>query len=164
MRKLGSTFRVIVFDKRGTSLSDCRVVVSTLEERMDDIRAVMDAAGSERAAVMEWSEGASIAMLFAGDLPGAHPRAHHVRGGGRFAWAPDYPMGYDQQFLDGARQLLTPENWGKGFGAFIAVPRGPRMRPSESGLDGTRDFPSASSRGWRWWRPTWTSIFETSFR
>ena len=122
MRKLGSTFRVIVFDKRGTGLSDRRVGVSTLEDRMDDIRAVMDAAGSERAAVMGWSEGASIAMLFAATYPERTRALIMYAGGARFAWAPDYPMGYDAQFLDGARQLLTSENWGKGLGAFIVTP------------------------------------------
>ena len=66
---LGSFCRVIVFDKRGTGLSDRGVSVPTLEERMDDVRAVMDAVGSERAAVFGVSEGGAMSMLFAATYP-----------------------------------------------------------------------------------------------
>jgi class 3 adenylate cyclase len=65
----GSFARVIEFDKRNTGLSDRTTSVPTLEERMDDIRAVMDAAGSERAAIMAYSEGGPLAMLFAATYP-----------------------------------------------------------------------------------------------
>jgi class 3 adenylate cyclase len=61
---------VIVFDKRGTGLSDRNVsAISTLEDRMDDIRAVMDAAGSEQAAVLGMSEGGPLAIVFAATFP-----------------------------------------------------------------------------------------------
>jgi class 3 adenylate cyclase len=69
--RLASLRRLILFDKRGTGMSD-RVTPSELPsfaERMDDIRAVMDAAGSERAAVVGWSEGAALASLFAATYP-----------------------------------------------------------------------------------------------
>src|SRR5215208_972949 len=66
---LGSFCRVIIFDKRGTGLSDRTGSVPTLEERMDDVRAVMDAAGSERAAVFGVSEGGAMSMLFAATYP-----------------------------------------------------------------------------------------------
>ena len=56
--------RVIMFDKRGTGLSDRDVGFPTLDERMDDLTAVMDAAGSERAALLGFSEGGTLAMLF----------------------------------------------------------------------------------------------------
>jgi pimeloyl-ACP methyl ester carboxylesterase len=71
LRRLGSFARVIVFDKRGTGLSD-RVPIErlpTLEERMDDVRAVMDAAGSRRAAVFGASEGGNMSLLFAATYP-----------------------------------------------------------------------------------------------
>ncbi len=61
--------RLILFDKRGTGMSDRDVGVATLEERMDDVRAVMDAAGSERAAVYGASEGGPMAALFAATYP-----------------------------------------------------------------------------------------------
>jgi pimeloyl-ACP methyl ester carboxylesterase len=68
VERLGSFARVIVFDKRGMGLSD-RVQAGTLEERMDDVRAVMDAVGSQRAALIGESEGGPLSMLFAA----AHP-------------------------------------------------------------------------------------------
>src|SRR5215471_16438609 len=65
-----STFsRLIMFDKRGTGLSDRDVGVATLEERMDDVRAVMDAAGSEHAALFGVSEGGPMSLLFAATYP-----------------------------------------------------------------------------------------------
>jgi class 3 adenylate cyclase len=69
--RLASLRRLIMFDKRGTGMSD-RVFPSefpSFAERMDDIRAVMDAAGSERAAIVGWSEGAALAALFAATYP-----------------------------------------------------------------------------------------------
>ena len=66
--RLASFSRLILFDKRGTGLSD-RVRVGTLEERMDDVRAVLDAAGSHSAALMGISEGGPMSMLFAATYP-----------------------------------------------------------------------------------------------
>ena len=66
---LASFARVIVFDKRGNGLSDRVVGASSLEERMDDIRAVMDAVGSERATLFGVSEGGPISLLFAATYP-----------------------------------------------------------------------------------------------
>ena len=70
-RRLASFARLIVFDKRGTGLSDRVPVdeVPILEERMDDVRAVMDAVGSERAALLGVSEGGPLAALFAATYP-----------------------------------------------------------------------------------------------
>jgi pimeloyl-ACP methyl ester carboxylesterase len=67
-KRLASIGRLLLFDKRGTGMSD-RVVGATLEERMDDIRAVMDAAGSEQAALVGLGEGAPIGALFAATYP-----------------------------------------------------------------------------------------------
>src|SRR5947208_11170043 len=66
--RLASRFRVVLFDKRGTGLSD-RIPAATLEERADDVRAVMDAAGTERAALVGWSEGGSYSAFFAAREP-----------------------------------------------------------------------------------------------
>jgi len=92
-RRLASFSRLILFDKRGTGMSD-RVPdanLPTLEQRMDDVRAVMDAAGSERAALFGQSEGASMAILFAATYP---ERTTAVVTFGAFASRirhPDYP-------------------------------------------------------------------------
>lgn len=67
--RLGSFARVINFDKRGVGLSDKSAGYSSPETRMDDIRAVMDAVGSERAAVLGWSEGVRLSLLFAATYP-----------------------------------------------------------------------------------------------
>ena len=69
MERLASFSRVIVFDKRGTGLSDPPAGFPTLEERMEDVRAVMDAAGSERAALLGFSEGGPMSILFAATYP-----------------------------------------------------------------------------------------------
>src|SRR5437016_3620128 len=67
--RLGSFCRVICFDKRGTGLSDRAAGIASLEERMDDVRAVMDAAGSQRAALLGVSEGGPMSILFAATCP-----------------------------------------------------------------------------------------------
>jgi pimeloyl-ACP methyl ester carboxylesterase len=69
LRRLANFARVITFDKRGTGLSDRLEVLPTMDERMDDVRAVMDAAGSERSAIFGMSEGGSLAALFAAHCP-----------------------------------------------------------------------------------------------
>ena len=67
--RLGSFARLIRFDKRGTGLSDRPGGLPDLETRMDDVRAVMDAAGSERAVLFGYSEGGPMAILFAATYP-----------------------------------------------------------------------------------------------
>jgi class 3 adenylate cyclase len=67
--RLAGFSRLILFDKRGTGLSDRVAGIANLEERMDDIRAVMDAAQSERAALFGFSEGGAMSMLFAATYP-----------------------------------------------------------------------------------------------
>ncbi len=84
-----STFtRLIRFDKRGTGLSDRPTEAATLEERTDDIRAVMDAAGSSRAAIFGMSEGASMACLFAATYPERTLGLVLMNTAPRIAWAP----------------------------------------------------------------------------
>ena len=70
LRRLTRFARVITFDKRGQGLSDRISEAATpLEQRMDDVRAVMDAVGSQRAALLGWSEGASMSAMFAATYP-----------------------------------------------------------------------------------------------
>jgi pimeloyl-ACP methyl ester carboxylesterase len=68
LKRLTAFSRVIVFDKRGQGLSD-RVADQTLEERISDVRAVMDAAGSDRATIYGWSEGGPMCLMFAATYP-----------------------------------------------------------------------------------------------
>jgi pimeloyl-ACP methyl ester carboxylesterase len=67
--RLASFSRLILFDKRGTGLSDRSAGIATLEERMDDVRAVRDAAGSERAWLFGVSEGGPMIVMFAATYP-----------------------------------------------------------------------------------------------
>ncbi len=69
LNRLAAHTRLIHFDKRGTGLSDRAAGLPDLEQRMDDVRAVMDAAGSERAVIMGYSEGGPISALFAATYP-----------------------------------------------------------------------------------------------
>lgn len=94
---LSSFCRLIRFDKRGTGLSDRPTQMATLEERTDDIRAVMDAAGSTHATVFGVSEGGSMACLFAATYP-ERTRSLMVWGAqARWVKSPDYPWGLTRE-------------------------------------------------------------------
>ncbi len=91
LEQLGKVARVILFDKRGTGLSDRLSELSTLEERMDDIRAVMDAVGSQKAILFGHSEGGCASALFAATYPN---RVVSLIMFGAFAkrrYSPEYP-------------------------------------------------------------------------
>ena len=101
IRRLAAFSRVIVFDKRGTGLSDRTAGIPSLEERMDDLRAVMDAAGSGRAALFGFSEGGPMSLLFAASYP-ARVRAigiygSFVRGSGALSGDPFAGRSHDVQ-------------------------------------------------------------------
>src|SRR5262245_48162221 len=85
--------RVLVFDKRGTGLSDRVAGAPMLEERSDDIRAVMDAAGSDRAVVFGASESVPMSVAFAASHPERVSALVLYGGMARILWAPDYPFG-----------------------------------------------------------------------
>jgi pimeloyl-ACP methyl ester carboxylesterase len=115
LERLASFSRLLLFDKRGTGLSDPVAGAATLEERVDDLRAVMDAAGSERAAVMGVSEGGSMAMLFAAQHP-ERARALVLYGATpRFTAAPDFPFGSDPSAMGRLLDRLV-SRWGDGVG------------------------------------------------
>jgi class 3 adenylate cyclase len=84
---------VLVFDKRGTGLSDRVAGAPTLEERSDDIRAVLDAAGSQRAALLGVSEGVPMSVVFAASHPERVSALVLYGGMARVMWAPDYQFG-----------------------------------------------------------------------
>lgn len=97
LARLGSFCRVTWLDKRGTGLSDRNVGMPTLEERMDDVRAVMDAVSIGRAAILGASEGGSMSALFAATYP---EKTSHLILYGAFArriWSPDYPWAPTQK-------------------------------------------------------------------
>jgi class 3 adenylate cyclase len=110
--RLASFSRLILFDKRGLGLSD-RVQIGTLEERMDDVRAVMDAVGSERAAVFGESEGGPLSMLFAA----AHPErtVALILAGAEVKeeTTEDWPWGEATREEHEGHMRLLPERWSK---------------------------------------------------
>ncbi|HSB40133.1 MAG TPA: adenylate/guanylate cyclase domain-containing protein [Gaiellaceae bacterium] len=117
-RRLATFSRLILFDKRGTGLSD-RVPVDQLpilEERMDDVRAVMDAAGSERAALLGVSEGGAMSALFAATHP---ERTAALVLYGSFARAGAALLGHDE--LD-ARLRELEQDWPDAIDPSVAVP------------------------------------------
>src|ERR1700716_2559622 len=89
-RDLSRFSRVIMFDRRGSGLSDPVLGAPTLEEQMDDVVAVMDAAGSERAAVFAQLEGGAMAALFAATHPERTSALVLYEAMARMSWAPDY--------------------------------------------------------------------------
>ena len=115
LRRLTSFARLIVFDKRGTGLSD-RVPESELpdlETRMDDVRAVMDQAGSERALIQGDSEGGQMAALFAATYPHRVPGLILYGSDVRGAWAPDHPWSMTvEEFEQDVRRM--ERGWGTG--------------------------------------------------
>lgn len=111
--RLGSFSRLIIFDKRGSGLSDPVSEVPTLEQRIDDVRAVMDAAGSERAALFGISEGGPMSVLFAATHPERATALALYGAMARTTEAPDYPWGSPADaLLESAAEFIAPY-WGR---------------------------------------------------
>ena len=111
--RLAAFSRLILFDKRGTGLSD-RVPpdnLPTLETRMDDMRAVMDDVGAERAAVLGHSEGGAMCALFAATYPERTQALVMSGSAARTRWAPDYPIGAPDEVIEELERSIL-ENWG----------------------------------------------------
>jgi pimeloyl-ACP methyl ester carboxylesterase/DNA-binding winged helix-turn-helix (wHTH) protein len=111
LERLTKFARVIVFDKRGQGLSDRVVAEQTLEERIDDVRAVMDAAGSERATIYGWSEGGPMSLMFAATYP---ERVNALVLYGTFASVKDPPWSASRQEWDDMLREWEVR-WGEGI-------------------------------------------------
>jgi class 3 adenylate cyclase len=121
LRRLASFARLIVFDKRGQGLSDRLGRPPTLEESMDDLGAVMDAAGSERAAIFAISEGGPMAALFAATHPARVSSLVLYGTFARMLKAPDFPQGVSQERLAGWAELVR-EEWGGAVAVDLWAP------------------------------------------
>lgn len=122
MKRLSEFARVIVYDKRGMGLSDPFVDPPSVEERIDDTRAVMDAVGSAKAVVFGCSEGGTLAAYFAAAYPERVTSAVLYGALARFtADPPEFPWGFDeyttQVYAEGAN-----EAWGEGFSLNMIAP------------------------------------------
>jgi class 3 adenylate cyclase/pimeloyl-ACP methyl ester carboxylesterase len=115
--------RIVYFDKRGVGLSDRSLGTGTAEDRMDDLRAVADAAGIERATVIAVSEGGPLALLFAAAYPERVESMVLWGTMARLLTAPDYPDGLDPALPEVLFEVVERE-WGSGsaFRYFVDMP------------------------------------------
>jgi class 3 adenylate cyclase len=121
MARLTQFARVITFDRRGSGLSDPFSGAPTLEEQMDDVLAVMDAVGSERAAVAGTLEGGPMAALFAATHPDRVEALVLYSTFARATWAPDYEWAWSAEDR-GAHMAQLVEHWGEGYVAGSVAP------------------------------------------
>jgi pimeloyl-ACP methyl ester carboxylesterase len=105
LRRLSAFARVVTFDKRGQGLSDRAHGIAPLEQRMDDVRAIMDDIGSQRAMLLGFSEGCPMSILFAATYP---ERVSHIILFGGFARFADYAGDIED------RTRRTVGTWGTG--------------------------------------------------
>jgi class 3 adenylate cyclase len=139
MRRLGSFARVILFDRRGVGLSDPTDGPATLEERMDDVRAVMDAAGAERAVLLGMSEGSTMCVLFAATHPQRTTALVLCGAMARSTADADYPWAPEREAIIEAQQELVGPMWGQG--ATIDI-----FSPSMAGDARAREFQARYER------------------
>ena len=125
--------RLILFDKRGTGLSDRVLGIASLEERMDDVRAVMDAVGAERAAVIGVSEGGPMCALFAATHPDRYLALVTLGAYARRNWAEDYPIGRRAE-QDGWLRP-TAEQWGTYAARRFLAERAPSIADDEAAVE-----------------------------
>lgn len=119
LSNLADKCRLILFDKRGTGMSDRDVGAPTLEERTDDIRAVMEAAGSEQAAIFGVSEGANMSTMFAAMYPECVSSVTLIGCYACRKWKPDWPYGTRRGDFEKMMTILA-ENWGD-LGEFLTM-------------------------------------------
>ncbi|MFL5922329.1 MAG: adenylate/guanylate cyclase domain-containing protein [Gaiellaceae bacterium] len=122
--QLASFSRLILFDKRGMGLSD-RTRIGTLEERMDDARAVLDAVDSERTVLLGVSEGGPMSMVFAATYPERTEALLLVGAEVKEERTEDWPWGEATREEFEASMDSLPERWGKGLAAPYFFPDDP---------------------------------------
>jgi pimeloyl-ACP methyl ester carboxylesterase len=121
LTRLAGFARLILFDKRGTGLSDPVTQLPTLEQRMDDVRAVLDAVGSKRAALLGVSEGGPMCSLFAATYPNRTEALVMIGTYARRIRTPDYPWApTDEDREEFCREIL--ERWGGPVGIEVRAP------------------------------------------
>ena len=134
-RSLAELGRLIQFDARGTGLSDGLRgdQLPTLEERIDDLRAVMDVVRSERAVLVAFADGGPLCCLFAATYPGRTKALILNNTGPRTAWAPDYPWGMTAEGFD-VELENTQTRWGSREYAAEIVRQTTPLRANDDAL------------------------------
>jgi pimeloyl-ACP methyl ester carboxylesterase/class 3 adenylate cyclase len=115
---LASFCRLILFDKRGTGMSDRTSELFTLEQRMEDVHAVLDAVGSQRAALFGFSEGGPMSVLFAATYPQRTTALVFYGSYAKRSWAADYPYGWTGEQWDAFLSEME-QHWGTPAGAVL---------------------------------------------
>ncbi len=133
IERLTSFARVIVFDKRGMGLSDRPAVLTTFEEQLDDLRAVLDAAGSERAAILGWNEGGPMALLFAATYPERTAALVLLSSYAKATRSADYPFGPTPEIHE-----LVATRFANEFGRRVVFAS--TQAPSLAGDEGFRQW------------------------
>jgi pimeloyl-ACP methyl ester carboxylesterase len=141
VERFASFSRLIMFDKRGTGLSDPVDDVPTLEERIDDVRAVMDAAGSEKAALFGISEGGPMSILFAATHPERVSALVLYGAMARTTWAPDYPWANDAEALRESTIEFIAPYWGRDASGILEA-----FAPSIAGIPEAVEFATRLQR------------------
>ncbi len=119
--RLSAFGRLIMFDKRGTGLSDRNVGYPTLEERMEDLQAVMAAVGSERAVLIGTSEGGNLCMLFAATFPQKTAALVLYGSFAKGLWSEDYPWAKTREQAEEELAQIA-RDWGGPFDLSNAAP------------------------------------------
>jgi pimeloyl-ACP methyl ester carboxylesterase/class 3 adenylate cyclase len=110
-RRLASFCRLILFDKRGTGMSDRGSQMFALEQRMHDVQAILDEVGSERTVLFGVSEGGPMSLLYAATHPERTSALVLYGSYARRSWAPDYPFGWKDERLQRVLDDIE-HNWG----------------------------------------------------
>jgi pimeloyl-ACP methyl ester carboxylesterase/class 3 adenylate cyclase len=122
LEKMASFSRLIIFDRRGTGLSDRILALGSFEELMNDIGVVLDAVGSERATLFGGAEGGPMCVLFAATFPERTTALVLGASYARRTWAPDHPWGLDEAAQQHILEAYE-ERWGRiGFGSRTLAP------------------------------------------
>ena len=119
-RRLASFSRLILFDKRGTGMSDRTSQIFTLEQRMEDVNAVLDAVGSERAALFGTSEGGPMSILFAASHPQRTIALVIFGSYAKRSWAEDYTFGWLEERWNAVLSNME-RNWGTPKGVDLEM-------------------------------------------
>lgn len=119
-RRLASFSRLILFDKRGTGMSDRSSQIFTLEQRMHDVQAILDAVGSKRAALFGISEGGPMSLLYTATYPDRTSALVLYGSYAKRSWSPDYPFGWKDEVWQSVLDDIE-HNWGSPQSLNIAM-------------------------------------------
>jgi class 3 adenylate cyclase len=152
LKRLSRFSRLILLDKRGSGLSDRVTGTPGVDERMDDVRAAMDAVGSERAAILGTSEGGPLGAVFAATHPDRTLALIMAGSGARFSQTDDYPWGWAESGMELVETYIRTD-WGSGGSAGMLDPdhaEDQSFRAWMGQLERLTGSPGTMLELWRW--------------